>query len=81
MRKSTGHPRRTGNGYATNQDNECMGRWWCLCKKLINFGITSAWELSTMPEEWAHNNLGGVTGIRLYKGIEWAAIARNGKSR
>jgi DNA polymerase V len=36
-------------------------------KKLINLGITSAWELSTMPEEWAHNNMGGVTGIRLIR--------------
>ena len=36
-------------------------------KKLINLGITSAWELSTMPEEWAHTNMGGVTGIRLIR--------------
>jgi DNA polymerase V len=36
-------------------------------KKLINLGITSAWELSTMPEEWAHSNMGGVTGMRLIR--------------
>jgi DNA polymerase V len=36
-------------------------------KKLINLGITSAWELSTMPEEWGHNNMGGVTGTRLIR--------------
>ena len=36
-------------------------------KKLINLGITSAWELSTMPEEWAHNNMGGVVGMRLIR--------------
>jgi len=35
--------------------------------KLINWGITSAWELSNMPEEWAHTNMGGVTGIRLIR--------------
>jgi DNA polymerase V len=35
--------------------------------KLINWGITSAWELCNMPEEWAHTNLGGVVGIRLIR--------------
>ena len=35
--------------------------------KLINWGITSAWELRNMPEEWAHRNMGGVTGLRLIR--------------
>jgi DNA polymerase V len=35
--------------------------------KLINWGITSAWELCNMPEEWAHTNLGGVVGVRLIR--------------
>jgi DNA polymerase V len=35
--------------------------------KLINVGITSAWELSQMPEDWAHKNLGGVVGVRLLR--------------
>jgi DNA polymerase V len=35
--------------------------------KLINWGITSAWELSNMPEEWAHSHMGGVTGVRLIR--------------
>jgi DNA polymerase V len=35
--------------------------------KLINWGITSAWELSRMPEEWAHSNMGGVVGVRLIR--------------
>jgi DNA polymerase V len=35
--------------------------------KLINMGITSAWELRNMSVEWAYKNLGGVTGIRLIK--------------
>jgi DNA polymerase V len=34
---------------------------------LLNLGITSAWELSRMPEEWAHTNMGGVTGVRLIR--------------
>jgi DNA polymerase V len=35
--------------------------------KLVNWGITSAWELSNMPEEWAHTNMGGVVGVRLIR--------------
>jgi DNA polymerase V len=35
--------------------------------KLLSMGITSAWDLSTMPEEWAHRHLGGVVGTRLIR--------------
>lgn len=35
--------------------------------KLINWGITSAWELSNMPEDWAHTNMGGIVGVRLIR--------------
>ncbi|MDR3715425.1 MAG: Y-family DNA polymerase [Puia sp.] len=35
--------------------------------KLINWGITSAWELCNMPEAWAHRNMGGVVGVRLVR--------------
>jgi DNA polymerase V len=35
--------------------------------KLINWGITSAWELRNMPEEWAHNHMGGIVGVRLVR--------------
>lgn len=38
--------------------------------KLINQGITSAWELSTMPEEWAHRHMGGITGVRLIRELK-----------
>ncbi len=38
--------------------------------KLINQGITSAWELCSMPEEWAHSHLGGVTGVRLIRELK-----------
>lgn len=38
--------------------------------KLINWGITSAWELSNMPEEWAHTNMGGVVGVRLIRELK-----------
>jgi len=36
-------------------------------EKLIDLGITSAWELSTMREEWAYKHLGGVVGSRLIR--------------
>lgn len=35
--------------------------------KLENTGITDAWQLKQMPEEWARKNLGGVVGVRLIK--------------
>ncbi|MFT3949143.1 MAG: Y-family DNA polymerase [Agriterribacter sp.] len=35
--------------------------------KLINMGITSAWELRNMSEQWANKQLGGVVGARLVK--------------
>jgi DNA polymerase V len=35
--------------------------------KLVNLGITSAWDLRNMTEEWAHHHLGGVVGARLIK--------------
>lgn len=38
--------------------------------KLVNMGITSAWELSRMPEEWAHTHMGGVTGVRLIRELQ-----------
>src|SRR6478609_9223113 len=36
-------------------------------EKLINLGITNAWQLRNMPAEWAHRNIGGVVGVRLIK--------------
>lgn len=39
-------------------------------EKLISWGITSAWELSNMPEEWAQKHLGGVTGVRLVRELK-----------
>lgn len=48
-----------------------IGNIWgiggAFANKLSNLGITNAWELATMPQEWAHSNLGGVVGVRLIK--------------
>ena len=38
--------------------------------KLIGWGITSAWELSNMPVDWAHTNMGGVVGVRLIRELK-----------
>lgn len=35
--------------------------------KLNEYGITDAWQLKQMSEEWARKNLGGVVGVRLIK--------------
>lgn len=43
------------------------GVGWSYAEKLINQGITSAWDLSQMREDWAHNHLGGVMGVRLVR--------------
>ena len=51
----------------TTRINQVWGVGWAYAQKLINQGITSAWELSTMPEEWAYTHLGGVTGARLVR--------------
>ncbi|HVM89503.1 MAG TPA: Y-family DNA polymerase [Puia sp.] len=47
--------------------NEIWGIGGAYANKLINWGITSAWDLCSMPEEWAHANMGGVVGVRLIK--------------
>ena len=43
------------------------GVGYSYANKLINMGITNAYELSLMPEEWAARHLGGVVGSRLIK--------------
>jgi len=35
--------------------------------KLKDQGITDAWQLRNMPEEWARKNLGGIVGVRLIR--------------
>lgn len=47
--------------------NNLWGVGRAYADKLINMGITSAWELRNMPEQWANKQLGGVTGVRLLK--------------
>lgn len=38
--------------------------------KLINWGITTAWDLCNMPEEWVYKHLGGVVGTRLVRELK-----------
>ncbi len=47
--------------------NSIWGVGGAYADKLLNVGITNAWELATMPEEWAYHNMGGVVGVRLVK--------------
>jgi DNA polymerase V len=50
--------------------DDCWGIGRAYAGKLINWGITSAWELCNMPEEWAHTHLGGVVGVRLIRELK-----------
>jgi DNA polymerase V len=38
--------------------------------KLEEMGISDAWQLKQMPEEWMRKNLGGVVGVRLLKELK-----------
>jgi DNA polymerase V len=50
--------------------NELWGVGRAYADKLISWGITNAWDLSNMPEEWAQKHMGGVVGIRLIKELK-----------
>ena len=50
--------------------SEIWGVGRAYSEKLVNWGITNAWELSNMSEEWAHKNMGGVVGKRLIKELK-----------
>jgi len=55
------------NALKKTRINNIWGVGGAYANKLINLGITSAWELALMSEEWAYQNLGGVVGVRLIK--------------
>jgi len=57
----------------TTRINHVWGVGRALTNKLLNQGITSAWELSQMPEEWGHRHMGGVTGVRLIRELKGIA--------
>ncbi len=47
--------------------------------KLINWGITNAWELSNMPEEWINKHIGGVVGVRLVRELKGISCIEMGE--
>ncbi len=47
--------------------NNLWGVGAAYANKLINMGITSAWELRNMSPQWAYQQLGGVVGVRLVR--------------
>ncbi|MBS1915882.1 MAG: Y-family DNA polymerase [Bacteroidetes bacterium] len=52
------------------QQTRVSGIWGvggAYANKLINWGITSAWDLRNMPDDWVHVHMGGVVGRRLIK--------------
>lgn len=58
------------NALKATRVNSIWGVGTAYANKLISLGITSAWELSNMPEEWAHRHMGGVVGVRLIKELK-----------
>jgi DNA polymerase V len=60
-------PEQLADALRSTRVGNVWGVGQAFANKLANQGITSAWELSTMPEEWAHRHMGGVTGVRLIR--------------
>jgi DNA polymerase V len=50
--------------------SELWGVGRAYAQKLVNWGITDAWQLSNMSEDWARKHMGGVVGIRLIKELK-----------
>ena len=50
--------------------SELWGVGRAYAQKLVNWGITDAWQLSNMSEDWARTHMGGVIGIRLIKELK-----------
>ena len=63
-------PEAIANALQATRINNVWGVGRALTNKLINQGITSAWELSQLPEEWGHRHMGGVTGVRLIRELK-----------
>jgi DNA polymerase V len=49
---------------------EIWGAGRAYAEKLMNWGITSAWDLCSMPEEWIHKHIGGIVGVRLVRELK-----------
>lgn len=54
----------------TTPVSEIWGVGRAYAEKLMNWKITTAWELRNMPESWVHKNMGGVVGTRLIKELK-----------
>lgn len=68
--KVLGSPEELAAALQTVRVGNVWGVGRAFANKLINQGITSAWELSTMPEEWGHRHMGGITGVRLIRELK-----------
>ena len=54
----------------TTPVHELWGVGRAYAQKLVSWKITNAWQLRNMTEDWAHERMGGVVGVRLIKGIK-----------
>ncbi|MBC6491049.1 Y-family DNA polymerase [Flavihumibacter stibioxidans] len=60
------HPEKTQSALEQTEVGETWGVGHQYAEKLRQWGISTAWKLSRMPEEWVKKNLGGVVGQRLF---------------
>jgi DNA polymerase V len=61
--------------------SELWGVGRAYAQKLEQWGISNAWELSRMTEEWARTHMGGVVGIRLIKELKGIPCLEMDKER
>ena len=61
--------------------SELWGVGRAYAQKLEKWGISNAWELSRMTEEWARTYMGGVVGIRLIKELKGIPCLEMDKER
>jgi DNA polymerase V len=59
--------------------SEIWGVGKAYAEKLVNWGITNAWELSNMPEEWINKHMGGVVGVRLVRELKGISCIEMGE--
>ena len=58
---------KIAEGLKKTKVKELWGVGFQFASKLNSFGITTAWDLYNLSEEWVRRYLGGVVGVRLLK--------------
>ncbi len=59
--------------------HELWGVGRAYAQKLVDWKITNAWQLRNMTDDWAHERMGGVKGVRLIKELKGIPCIEMGK--